>query len=245
MYWLLQRAPASESAQRIEFISEEIAFILAITYILSLIFSLKTHQHLFAGDADPSPGDSSVKPAEGHPNTMPHEMHWSRKTSIIVLLAATASVAIVSEILIGSVEEAAHLLGFNSVFVGVIVVAVIGNAAEHSTAILVAMKNKMDLSVNIAVGSSIQIALFVAPVLVFVSMALHEHPLDLHFTPLEVVSVIFAIAVLALIAVDGETHWMEGVMLLAVYAMLALAFYHQPDGGAEHALPGTAPAPVP
>src|SRR6185369_13002079 len=116
---------------------------------------------------------------------------------------------------------AAEAAGMSKVFVGVIVVAIIGNAAEHSTAVLVALKNKMDLAVNIAIGSSIQIALFVAPVLVFASMLMgHPHPLDLHFTPMEVVAVVLSIGVLALVSQDGETHWMEGVMLLAVYFML-------------------------
>jgi Ca2+:H+ antiporter len=111
------------------------------------------------------------------------------------------------------------------------VVAIIGNAAEHSSAVLVAMKNKVDLSVNIAIGSSIQIALFVAPVLVFVSLAL-GHPLDLHFTPMETISVVISVLVLAMICQDGESHWLEGVMLLAVYALLGLAFYHLPESAA-------------
>jgi Ca2+:H+ antiporter len=119
--------------------------------------------------------------------------------------------------LVATVETAAHELGMSQVFVGVIVVAIVGNAAEHSTAVLVALKNKMDLSVNIAVGSGIQVALFVAPALVFASMFMgHDRPLDLHFTPMEIVAVIVSIAVLALVAQDGESHWLEGVMLLAV-----------------------------
>jgi Ca2+:H+ antiporter len=106
-------------------------------------------------------------------------------------------------------------------------VAIVGNAAEHSTAVLVAMKNKMDLSFNIAVGSGIQIALFVAPLLVFASMLFgHDRPLDLHFTPMETVAVAISIVVLAQVSQDGETHWLEGIMLLAVYVILALAFYH-------------------
>lgn len=237
-HWLLERAPVADGAIRLEHLSEEIAGILALTYVLSLVFSLRTHQHLFAGEGEEKGDPADTTPIQGHTSadkqTLPHEMHWSRRTSIIVLLAATAGIALMSEMLVGSVESAAHALGFNAVFVGVIVVAIIGNAAEHSTAVLVAMKNKMDLSVNIAVGSSIQIALFVAPVLVFVSMVMHPaQPLDLHFTALEIVAVVISIAVLALVCNDGESHWMEGVMLLAVYAMLALAFYHLPDGGAH------------
>jgi Ca2+:H+ antiporter len=206
---------------KVELLSEEIAGILLLTYVLSLLFSLRTHRHLFAG------------PEESLPTTGEHgQPEWSRGTSLVVLAVATAGVAWMSEFLVSSVEAASLQLGMNEVFVGVIVVAVIGNAAEHSTAILVALKDKMDLAVNIAVGSSIQIALFVAPVLVFASLLMGhppEHRLDLHFSALEVVAVILSVGVLSLVAQDGETHWMEGVMLLAVYVMLALAFYHLPN----------------
>lgn len=217
-------ASTDEGRVTLEHLSEEIALILALTYALSLVFSLKTHQHLFSGEADETAA-GAVEAA--------HEPEWSRRSSLIVLLAATAGVAWMSEILVGSVEQAAHTLGMNSVFVGVIVVAIIGNAAEHSTAVLVAMKNKMDLAVNVAVGSSIQIALFVAPALVLASM-LMGHPMDLHFTLMEVVAIVISILVLSMVAQDGESHWMEGVMLLAVYIMLGLAFYHLP-GGELHA----------
>jgi Ca2+:H+ antiporter len=144
-----------------------------------------------------------------------------------VLLLATAGVAMVSEFLVGAVEATAHALGLTEVFVGVIVVAVIGNAAEHSTAVLMAMKNKMDLAINIAVGSSIQVALFVAPVLVFLSYGL-GNPMDLRFTPFEVLAVTMAVGVVNLVAQDGESHWMEGVLLLAVYLVIGLAFYFLP-----------------
>jgi Ca2+:H+ antiporter len=120
----------------------------------------------------------------------------------------------------------------NRVFVGVIVVAIVGNAAEHSTAVLMALKDKMDLAFHIAVGSSIQIALFVAPALVFASMLMgHAHPLDLHFTLLEVIAVASSIVVLSMVSQDGESHWMEGAMLLALYVIFAVAFFHLPGGG--------------
>lgn len=202
----------------VESLSEEIAAILAGIYLLSLLFSLWTHRHLFAGP------EHAVPKAGEHA-----QPEWSRSTATALLVAATAGVAWMSELLVGSVEHAAHAVGMNQVFVGVIVVAVIGNAAEHSTAVLMAMKNKIDLSVHIAVGSGIQIALFVAPALVFLSMGFgHSHPLDLHFTPLETIAVILSVLVLALVSQDGETHWMEGVMLLGVYAIIALAFYNLP-----------------
>jgi Ca2+:H+ antiporter len=147
---------------------------------------------------------------------------------VLTLLVATAAVAWMSEMLVGAVEEASHVLGLTEVFVGVIVVAIIGNAAEHSTAVLVAMKNHMDLSLNIAIGSSIQIALFVAPVLVFASYFMPHGPMDLRFTPFEVLAVVASIAVVNLVSQDGESNWLEGAMLLAVYIVLGIAFFFLP-----------------
>jgi len=199
----------------LEHLSEEIAIILAIMYVLSLFFTLKTHRHLFA-EPKPEWGPEEVT-----------EPEWSRAKAFTILVIATAGVALMSEFLVGSVEEAANALGMTKIFVGVIVVAIIGNAAEHSTAVLMALKDKMDLSVTIAVGSSIQVAMFVAPTLVLASVLMGD-PMDLHFTPLEVVSVTISMGVMALVSQDGESHWMEGALLLAVYVILGLAFYHLP-----------------
>jgi len=157
------------------------------------------------------------------------EPSWSLARSLTVLGVATVFIAWMSEILVGSVEQAADTLGMTSIFVGVIVVAIIGNAAEHSTAILVAMKNRMDLSLGIAIGSSIQIALFVAPLLVLVSHWMGPRPMDLVFTPAEVMATGLAVAITGQIASDGECNWFEGVQLLAVYAILAILFYFLPD----------------
>jgi len=145
-----------------------------------------------------------------------------------LLVLSAAAVGFMSEMLVGSLELAAHELGMTEVFVGVILVALVGNAAEHSTAVLMALKNKMDLSVNIALGSSIQIALFVAPLLVFVSYFVGPQPMDLRFTGLEVVAVVMSVGIMALVSQDGESHWMEGVQLLAVYLMLGIAFFFIP-----------------
>ncbi|MGH6634629.1 MAG: calcium/proton exchanger [Gammaproteobacteria bacterium] len=218
-YYLLPTgALTAPERHKIEFLSEEIAVILAVIYLLSLVFSLWTHRHLFGGE-------EREQQKAGR-----HQPEWSRRTSLLVLLVATTGVAWMAHFLVASVEHAAQAMGMNQVFIGVIVVAVVGNAAEHSTAVIVAMKNKMDLAVQIAVGSSLQIALFVAPVLVLASMLMgHDQPLDLHFTPLEMITVLLAVGVLALVAQDGECHWMEGVMLLGVYVILALAFYHLPE----------------
>jgi Ca2+:H+ antiporter len=208
---------SGEELQNVEFLSEEIACILAVIYLLSLVFSLWSHQHLFGGSEEEPMADRTA-PA------------WSHSTSLIILATATAGVAWMAHLLVGTVEHAGKALGMTQVFLGVVVVAIVGNAAEHSTAVSVAMKNKMDLAVHIAVGSSLQIALFVAPLLVFSSMIMgHSRPLDLHFTPLELISVILAVAVLAMICQDGETHWMEGALLLGVYVIIALAFYHMPE----------------
>jgi Ca2+:H+ antiporter len=216
--------PTEAEARTLVNLSEEIAIVLVVIYGLSLLFTLRTHRHLLGGEADHSPAE----PTE-------HAQHWSVRLSLVVLLVSTAGVAVVSEWLVGAVESAAHSLGMNNIFVGVIVVAVVGNAAEHSTAVLVAWKNRMDLSIQIAVGSSIQVALFIAPVLVFASLLMgHAVPLDLHFTPLEVAAVVLSVAVTALVCHDGESNWLEGAMLLAVYLILGLAFYHLPAGAAGH-----------
>lgn len=210
----------------VELLSDEIAAVLAAVYVLSLIFTLFTHRNLFSDQDEARPQPHS----HGDRHKHSEEAAWSRAQALVVLLLSTIGVAAMSEQLVQSVEAAAHSLGMSQVFVGVIVVAIVGNAAEHSTAVLMAIKNKMDLAVNIAVGSSLQIALFVAPVLVFASMAMgHPHTLDLHFTPMEIIAVVISIVVLAMVSQDGESHWLEGVMLLAVYAILALAFYHLPE----------------
>ena len=150
--------------------------------------------------------------------------------SVTVLLVATVLVGFMSELLVGAIEETRRELGWTELFVGVVVVAIVGNAAEHSSAILVALKDHMELSFQIAVGSGLQVAMFVAPVLVFVSL-LPGFPqqMDLVFTMLEVVAVAVSVLVVGLVAHDGESNWMEGLMLLAVYAILGIAFYHLPE----------------
>src|SRR5208283_3147604 len=156
------------------------------------------------------------------------EDRWSMRTAMAVLGGSTVLVAVMSEMLVGAVENASHSLGMNSIFIGVVLVAIVGNAAEHSTAILAAMKNQMDLAVGIALGSALQIALFVAPVLVFASY-LRAEPMDLRFTSLEVLAVIVGVLIARMVAEDGESNWLEGVMLLFVYVILAMAFFFLPD----------------
>ena len=198
-------------------LSLDIAIILFLTYLLSLVFSLRTHKHLY------TPDTPHHTPEAGLDTTAA----WSVQRAVVVLLLATVGGAVMSELLVGAVEHTAHILGMTEVFVGVILVALIGNAAEHSTAILVAIKNQMELAINIAVGASAQIALCVAPVLVFLSY-LFDKPMDLLFTRLEVAAVALSVWGLSLMAQDGESHWLEGVQLLALYAILAVAFYFLP-----------------
>jgi len=196
-------------------LSLEISLVLLATYFASLLFSLRTHRQLFQSS-------KSIEEAESH-------APWSTARAFTVLGVSTAMIAWMSEVLVGSVEQAAHAFGMTSVFVGVIVVAIVGNAAEHSTAILMAMKNRMDLAIGIAIGSSVQIAVFVAPFLVLASYVVGPRPMDLVFTPAEVAAVGLAIAITSQIAGDGETHWLEGVQLLAVYIILGIVFYFLPE----------------
>lgn len=198
-------------------LSLEIAIVLVITYALSLLFSLKTHKQLFIAESSEI---AEVSEGKRH--------HWSVTKSLTTLAVATLFIAWMSEILVGSVEIAAHALGMTSIFVGVIVVAIIGNAAEHSTAIIVAMKNRMDLSLGIAIGSSIQVALFVAPVLVFASYVVGSKPMDLVFTPIEILAITLSAIIAEQLVSDGESNWFEGVQLISVYIIFALVFYFLP-----------------
>lgn len=215
-------------------LSLEISLVLLAVYAAHLAFSLITHKQLFTGLPAPS---ESERPSQ-------RTAHWSVSRSVTVLAAATAFIAWMSEILVGSVEQAAHSFGMTSLFVGVIVVAIIGNAAEHSTAIVMAMKNRMDLSLTIAIGSSIQIALFVAPLLLILSYFIGPKPMDLVFSPAEVVAVVLAVVIVGEIASDGESNWMEGAMLLAVYIILGMCFYVLPEAAAHASATGPV-VPVP
>jgi Ca2+:H+ antiporter len=193
-------------------LSLEISIVLFAIYVMSLLFSLRTHRHVYTGSDHGTSHDEKL---------------WSRRRAIVVLTVATVLVAVMSELLVGALDHAAATLGLTQIFVGVILVALVGNAAEHSAAVMMAMKNKMDLALSIAVGSSLQIALLVAPILVFASY-LFGDPLDLIFTPFEVAAVTISVLIVGFVSGDGESHWMEGVMLVGVYAMLAIAFYFLP-----------------
>ncbi len=200
-------------------LSFDISLVLLVVYGLSLVFVLKTHSHLYSGGAGHA-GDGEAA-GEGPPP-------WSVGKAVTVLVLATAGVAVMAEFLVGAIDGAAKEAGMSPVFVGVVLVAVVGNAAEHSTAVLVAMKDKMDLALNIAVGSSIQIALFVAPVLLLLSYGVGPAPMDLLFSPMEVLAVAVCVGIVALVAQDGETNWFEGALMVAVYVILGMAFWFLP-----------------
>ena len=192
----------------------EIAVVLFATYGASLLFTLRTHRDLFGASADHGP--------QGAPGRA------EVKRAVFLLFGSTAAVAVVSELLVKSVSATAIDLGMTNLFVGVVIVALVGNAAEHFSAVVLAAEDKMDAAIGIAVGSSTQIALFVAPALVFLSYAIAPQPMDLLFTTFELVAIGLSVLSIAFIAHDGETNWMEGVQLLAVYIILSLGFFFLP-----------------
>ncbi len=198
-------------------LSVAVAIVLIIVYGLTLLFSMKTHAYLCeVGEADLEREEGKRKPEEVN------VWFW-----VIILFLVTITVAIESELLVNSLESATEGLGVTQLFTGVIVLPLIGNAAEHFTAVTVAMKNKMDLSLSVAVGSTLQIALFVAPVLVISGWILGQ-PMDLDFNPFELVAVAVAVFIANSISSDGKSNWLEGSLLLATYIVIALAFFFHP-----------------
>jgi Ca2+:H+ antiporter len=204
----------------IQQLSVSVAIVLITVYGLSLLFSMKTHSYLY--NVGVSELDPEAETIPKTPHARPKLWIW-----VLVLLAVTLGVAIESELLVDSLEEATSALGLTALFTGVILLPIIGNAAEHATAVTVAMKNKMDLSMSVALGSSLQIALFVAPVLVIAGWLIGQ-PMDLDFNPFELVAVAVAVLVANSISADGKSNWLEGTLLLATYLVLGLAFYFHP-----------------
>jgi Ca2+:H+ antiporter len=193
----------------LETLSLGVALVLMLSYAAGLLFSLKTHRALF------------------NPFQESEEEHgaWSIRKAVIALAAAAVLVGLMSEILVGSISEASHEIGLSEFFVGVFVVAIVGNAAEHWVAVLVAAKDKMDLAVGIAIGSSAQIALFVAPMLVLLSFVVGPEPMALVFNGYEIGGLVFAVLIANFLTQDGESNWFEGVQLLALYAVLGIVFF--------------------
>lgn len=200
-------------------LSVAVAIILILVYGLTLLFSMKTHSYLY---------DVGVAEFEEEGDT---EEETKEKVNLWfwvgILLVVTLAVAVESELLVGSLEAATESLGLSPLFTGVILLPIIGNAAEHATAVTVALKNKMDLSVSVAVGSSLQIALFVAPVLVIAGWVIGQ-PMDLNFNPFELVAVAVSVLIANSISSDGNSNWLEGSLLLATYAVLGIAFFFHP-----------------
>ena len=218
--------PGGWSAAAEQKLSLAIAVVLFLTYVATLLFSLKTHKALFVGQSE----------AEKHEPTS------SLARAVMLLGMATILIAFLSEFLVGSIEAARQSLGLTQTFVGVIVVALVGNTAEHTTAVWAALKNKMDLSLNIAVGSSLQIALFVTPMLVFASYVF-SRPMDLEFSLPEIVAIAVAIWIAQQISGDGESNWLEGVQLLSVYVIMAILFFFLPES--VHPNPADSPTQGP
>jgi Ca2+:H+ antiporter len=204
---LFQAAHPDPARARTIRMSEFVAALLIVGYLLSLLYSMGTHRSVF-GEG----GEGEEEPA------------WSLRKTLVVLCVVAAAIGYMSELLVGATEETVRALGLSELFVGLILVPIIGNAAEHSSAVLMALKNRMDLAVSIAVGSSVQVALLVAPVLVFLGLAF-GHPMDLAFSTFEVVSVALAVWIAAVIVADAESNWLEGAFLLIVYAVLGVAFF--------------------
>lgn len=206
----------------IQRLSIAVAVVLILVYGLTLLFSMKTHSYLFDVGMAEMEDLAESNLAQEQPQHKPNLWLW-----IGVLLVVTLFVAGESELLVDSLEEATSELGLSALFTGVILLPVIGNAAEHATAVTVAMKNKMDLSVSVAVGSSMQIALFVAPVLVLAGWLMGK-PMDLNFNPFELVAVVVSVLIANSISSDGKSNWLEGTLLLATYLVLGFAFFFHP-----------------
>jgi Ca2+:H+ antiporter len=202
-------AEAVNYGSTVEHLSAAVAVVLLVSYVAGLIFSLKTHRDLF-----------------NPPEDVDHEEEpWTVRRAVLMLAIAGVAVGVMSEILVGSISEAAHSIGLSEFFIGVIVVAIVGNAAEHWVAVLVAHKNKMDLAVNIAIGSAAQIALFAAPLLVLVSFVLGPFPMPLVLNGFELGAMFLAVLIANHVTNEGESTWFEGFQLLAVYFVLAIAFF--------------------
>lgn len=224
-------ATHQDAAGRIDLhtLSMWVSGILLFVYACSLWFSLKTHKEVLAIEG----GKDWERPGQPAPDLNPmddagHGPHMSTKTALTVLGVATLGVVFMAEMLIASVEITSRAWGMSQVFVGVVIVAVVGNAAEHSSAIMCAMRGNMDLGVNIPIESSKQIALFAAPFLVFFAAAIGV-PLDLDFSTFEILAVALSVIIVHMITSDGETHWLEGVQLLAVYLIFAVVFFFLTD----------------
>ncbi len=205
-------------AEDLEALSLGVAGVLLLLYVLSVVFTF-TANFLSRETGTAAPGDEIPR----------HQIRWSAPASVGVLAVSTAAIVFLSEFLVSAVEPVVHEWGISEFFIGIILVPIVGNVAEHLVGVQMALKNRMDLSLSISLGSSMQIALFVAPLLVFVSLFVGPQPMNLYFNTFEVVALGVAVLIAALISLDGESHWLEGAQLLAVYAILGIAFFYLPS----------------
>lgn len=222
---------------KVEALSLGVAIIMIVLYLLGVLYSFKRPQNSLKSSAEnnDSPPDNQSKKQDQHglqnnaetTRTSAHHPVWSIRTAIIVLVLTTAGVAYLSELLIGSVGPVVTSLGVSEFFLGIILIPLIGNVAEHLVAVKVAIQNQMELSVEISTASSLQIALFVAPILVFISLLL-GNPMQLIFNEFELLALIAGVIIAVFVSEDGESNWLEGAELLAVYLILALAFFLLP-----------------
>jgi len=204
-------------AEDLEKLSLGVSGVLLLLYVLSVVFTFTAHT-LNGESGTIAPGDEIHR----------REAEWSLPLSAAVLAASTIAIVFLSEFLVGAVEPVVHEWGISEFFIGIILVPIVGNVAEHLVGVQMAIKNRMDLSLSISLGSSMQIALFVAPLLVFVSLFVGPQPMNLYFNTFEVAALAVSVLIAALISLDGESHWLEGAQLLAVYAILAVAFFYLP-----------------
>lgn len=214
-----------ENQLKIQFLSDALAIILLSVYIAGIVFTFFTHKHLFVSpQMEEENHNHNIDTTTTTTTNTTTTKHWDKKRAFFMLAISMVGVVVVSEILVGSVEETSKQFGFGEVFVGAIIIGIVGNAAEHSSAIILARKGKIDLSIGIAAGSGTQIALFVVPLLVIFGIILNQ-PFTLEFTIYELVTLFLAAIILNLIAHDGRSNWFEGVMLTAVYIIIAMGFY--------------------
>lgn len=213
-------------------LSRGVSIILLAVYVLYLVFQLKTHKSLFEEQSNQDSDDgiitTSMPPDSGINNKLETDNHLNVTESLLTLVVATVLVSFCADYLVGSIDDIVVSSGLSKTFIGLIVIPIVGNAAEHVTAIIVAMKDKMDLAIGVAVGSSLQIAVFVTPFMVLVGWAI-DVPMSLYFSTFETAILFVSMFITNLVILDGESNWLEGAMLLSTYLIVAVAFFYYPD----------------
>jgi len=221
---ILKPTSAVTHQTEIQFISDALAYVLLGVYVASIIFTFVTHKHLFAIPSMKIAKKSDQRRTNYGEILQSSDLHWSKKKSIILLGASVIGVVLVSEVLVNSVEVTIKQFGLSEMFVGAIVVGIVGNVAEQSSAIMLARKGKLDLSIGLAAGSGTQVAIFVVPILVIAGIFINRQ-FNLVFTIYELAVIFFGALILTLISHDGKGNWFEGIMLIAVYIIVAVGFF--------------------